>query len=109
MYINKGINQNFKIFRVFNLGFIVFLWTLINCLDKMVVGDDVTLIDAGTATAMAVKEFLEENNLSADKDNLPKHKFFASDKSHSFCNTATRLLGKKLSDEDIKQVDLGGL
>lgn len=76
---------------------------------KMVAGDKVTLIDAGTATAMAVKEFLEENNLSAQKDNVPKYQFFASDKSHSFCNTATRLLGKKLTDSDIKQVDLGSL
>ncbi len=76
---------------------------------KMVAGDKVTLIDAGTATAMAVKEFLEENNLSAVKENVPRYQFFASDKTDSFCNTATRLLGKKLNDEDIMQVNLGSL
>ena len=76
---------------------------------KMVAGDDVTLIDAGTATAIAVKEFLEKNKLSAENENIPEHKFFVSDKPHSFCNTATRLLGRKLNDEDIKQVDIKGL
>ena len=76
---------------------------------KTVAGDNVSLIDAGDATATAVKEFLEKNSLSAEKGNAPQHKFFVSDKPHSFCNTATLLLGKKLRDEDIKQVDLNSL
>lgn len=76
---------------------------------KTVLGDGVTLIDAGTATAVAVKDFLEKHSLSAEKDNVAQHKFFVSDKPHSFCNTATLLLGKKINDDDIKQVDLNSL
>ena len=76
---------------------------------KRVVGDNVTLIDAGTSTALAVKKYLAENGLSAENGNRPSHKFFVSDKQSSFCNAATRLLGKKIKDEDIKQVDLSSL
>lgn len=76
---------------------------------KTVVGDNVTLIDAGTATAVAVKKYLDDNCMAAEKGNKPEHKFYVSDKPHSFRNIATMLLGKKINDEDIKQVDLNSL
>lgn len=76
---------------------------------KNIVGTEVTLVDAGTATANAIKKYLNDNALAADSKSRPHHKFFVSDKPNSFCNTATRLLGKKVNDEDIKQVDLSNL
>lgn len=76
---------------------------------KSVVGDSVNLIDAGTATAIAVKEYLKKNSLAAEKGNIAEHKFYVSDKPYSFKNIATLLLGKKINDEDIKQVDLNSL
>lgn len=76
---------------------------------KSILGDKVSLIDAGTATAKAVKEYLEKNDLSADKTKTAKNKYYVSDKPYSFKNTATVLLGKKIEDEDIKQVSLNAL
>ncbi len=76
---------------------------------KAVAGDRVKLIDAGIATAKAVKEYLCKNEMSADGGNKPQHKFFVSDKPYSFINTASLLLGKSINGEDIKQVDLSSL
>ena len=76
---------------------------------KMILGDNVALIDAGTATALAIKEYLNKNSLSNGEDNIGQSKFFVSDKPNSFKNTASVLLGKDLADEDIKQVDLSSL
>lgn len=76
---------------------------------KSILGDKVTLIDAGTATAKAVKEFLDENSLNADSEKVAKNRYFVSDKAYSFKKTATVLLGKKIEDEDIKQVSLNNL
>jgi len=76
---------------------------------KTVLGDNVSLIDAGTATALAVRDYLKNNLLSNSGKIVGQHKFYVSDKPNSFRDTASVLLGKKISDEDIKQVDLNGL
>ena len=76
---------------------------------KMILGDNVTLIDAGTATALAIKDYLYKNSLSNGEENIGQSKFYVSDKPNSFKNTASVLLGKDLADEDIKQVNLSSL
>ncbi len=76
---------------------------------KSILGDAVTLIDAGTATALAVKDYLEKELLSNTENCGGQHKFYVSDKPSTFRDTASVLLGKKISDEDIKQVDLSSL
>ena len=76
---------------------------------KSVVGDNVTLIEAGTATAIAVKEFLKENSMENESCNVGKHSYFVSDRPNSFKNIASVLLGKKIDDDEIKQVDISKL
>lgn len=73
------------------------------------VGRNVKLINAGTATANAVKNFLTENNIQNDNKNSGKYKFFVSDKPDTFKNLASVLLGKEIEEPSIEQVDITDL
>lgn len=74
-----------------------------------VLGEKVTLIDAGVATAAAVKAFLEENGLSNSNDEQATKAFYVSDRPDSFTSTAKTLLGEAICEDDIKQVKLNSL
>lgn len=73
-----------------------------------VMGDGVTLINMGTATANAVKEILKESDALSDAGTA-HHSFFVSDKADSFSRLASRLLEKKIDNLDVEQVDINGL
>ena len=75
---------------------------------KKVVGNDITLINAGTSTALAVKEFLEENSIQNDTSNA-FHKFYVSDKPDSFRYQASVLLGKDFDETFVQEVDINNL
>lgn len=73
-----------------------------------IMGKDLTLINMGTATALAIKESLEKSdNLSDGK--AVTHKFFVSDKALSFKKTASVLLGEEIDENSVKQVDINSL
>lgn len=74
-----------------------------------VVGDGVTLIDAGTATATAVKEFLKEKDMLNNKAAGGMQNFFVSDKPETFTRIASDLLGKNIDENCVEQVDLNSL
>ena len=74
-----------------------------------VVGACVTLVDAGTATAAAVKEFLNEKEMLNEKSENGTHSFFVSDKPETFTRIASDLLGKSIDENSVEQVDLGSL
>ncbi len=71
-----------------------------------IMGDSVTLINMGTATAQAVKIYLEANNMLSDTNNKGMGRFFVSDMTNSFEKTAELLLGKKIDSSSIEQVDI---
>jgi glutamate racemase len=73
-----------------------------------VMGKDLTLINAGTSTASAVKEYLTKNNLQSEKL-LANHKFYVSDKPDSFRYQASILLGKDIDETQVQEVDLSSL
>lgn len=73
-----------------------------------IMGKDVTLINAGTSTASAVKEYLTKNNLQSEK-NSASHKFYVSDKPDSFRYQASILLGKDIDETQVQEVDLSSL
>lgn len=75
---------------------------------KKVVGNDITLINAGTSTAIAVKEYLKENNLE-NENATGIHKFFVSDKPDSFRYQASVLLGKDIDESHVQEVDINNL
>ena len=76
---------------------------------KNAVGDGVTLINAGTSTAQAVKDYLIKNELQTENFDDGKHNFFVSDKPDSFRYQASILLGKDIDESQVQEVDLSSL
>ena len=76
---------------------------------KKVMGGNVTLINAGTATANSVLEFLTQNDMLNGKEEKGKIKFFVSDKVDSFRNQASVLLGEDIDENKVVQVSLSSL
>ena len=65
---------------------------------------NVTLINAGTATADAVFEYLKKNDMQNIEGDGNNHKFFVSDKADSFRCQASVLLGEEIEDDKVSQV-----
>ncbi|MBR7132686.1 MAG: glutamate racemase [Clostridia bacterium] len=76
---------------------------------QKVVGRDVRLVNAGTATAEAVKEYLNKNGIATDKKDNGVYRFFVSDKPESFRNIASSLLGETVDEDMVEQVSLNDL
>ena len=76
---------------------------------KKVVGDGVTLINAGVATAEAVKAYLENNDMLNDSCENGNTKFFVSDKPDSFRRIASVLLNSEIDDGKVEQVNISSL
>ena len=74
---------------------------------KKEMGENVTLINMGEATAAATKEKLEELDLLNISGG--KHKFYVSDKGAAFEKTASVLLGKKIDGDCIETVDISSI
>lgn len=74
-----------------------------------IVGKDINLVNAGTSTAKAVKEYLLKNDLKTDSFEKGKHSFYVSDKPDSFRYQASILLGKDINESEVKEVDLSNL
>ena len=73
---------------------------------RKVLGDSVTLINMGEATAKAIGQMLEENDSLNDGTDSAEYKFYASDKTEAFKNTVNILLGSYNKDFQIEQVDI---
>ena len=71
-----------------------------------IMGEKVTLINAGEATAAAVKDYLETGSITNDNGAGGIHRFYVSDKTNSFETTAQILLGKKINKNEVNQVDI---
>ena len=74
-----------------------------------VMGEAVTLINMGTATALAVVERLAKFGLATDRKETGIHRFYVSDKAASFRKIASVLLGEDLCDGRVEQVDINGI
>ena len=71
-----------------------------------IMGEKVSLINAGEATAAAVQEYLNSNSAKNDGTRCGEHSFFVSDKTSSFEVTAQMLLGKQINQNEVNQVDI---
>ena len=58
-----------------------------------VMGEDVTLVDSATETAIDVYRALVANGLEAPTDTVPSHRFFATGETAQFEHLAQRFLG----------------
>ena len=74
---------------------------------KVVLGDNVTLINAGTQVAKAVANYLIENSL--DNQNGGETKFFVSDKPDFFKAQACVLLECEMDEKKVSKVDINNL
>ena len=72
-------------------------------------GDSVELINAGTATALQISKYIDENQIGNENKNIGKHSFYVSDKADSFRRIASLLLGNEIDSESVEQVDIGSL
>lgn len=72
-----------------------------------VLGDGVTLINAGTATAKAVAEYLNKQGI--DNPSGGSAKFYVSDKPDFFKEQAAMLLQKEIDDRKVSKVDISSL
>lgn len=72
---------------------------------KKVLGDDVTLIDAGASTADFVAEYLTQNNLLCDKKLDEQYRYFVSDSVEGFSHIADVFLGENI-DKLVKKIDI---
>lgn len=76
---------------------------------KKVMGENVTLINAGTSTAEAVKHLLTEKDMLSSNDKKGNISYFVSDITPSFSSTASLLLGEKVYENEVIQVDINSL
>ncbi len=66
---------------------------------RKVCGDGVTLINMGEATAEFVKKYLSENEMLSSS--VPCDKYYVSDKTDAFADTAKMLLGHSVEAETV--------
>ena len=70
---------------------------------EKIVGAEATIIDPAPAVAAHLRRRLKKQQLLASKDQVPKHKFFASGNSESIEWALTHFLGMT---EEVEQVEL---
>mgnify|MGYP004549232623 CR=1 FL=1 len=63
-----------------------------------VMGSGVQLVNTGEYTAKAVKKFLSEHSLAAERAGSGKRTYYVSDCPESFSSTASILMGKNITD-----------
>ncbi len=73
---------------------------------RNVLGNTVTLINMGEATAKAIQQMLNGTNSLNDGKSPTEYSFYASDKTKSFEKTVKVLLGDYNKDFEIEQVDI---
>ena len=76
---------------------------------KKVLGNGVTLINAGVATAEAVKDYLDNQGLLNNGEKIGDTDFFVSDKPDSFRRIASVLLDSDIDDGKVEQVNISSL
>lgn len=76
---------------------------------KKVLGEKVVLINAGTSTAEAVADYLNDNDALCNEASDLENQFFVSDKPNSFKRIASSLLGCEIDDRKVQQVDINQL
>ena len=68
-------------------------------------GDKVTLIDSGRATALYTAELLRSRGLETTKETEGEYRFFVSDTPHNFENMAGMFLSRDIHHR-VTQIDI---
>ena len=73
---------------------------------RNILGNSVTLINMGEATAKAIAQMLESSDSLNNGATAAKYEFYASDKTEAFKSTVNILLGDYNKDFQIERVDI---
>jgi glutamate racemase len=79
-------------------------YPLLRNLIQRVIGEEVELIDSGTAAAVVVEDYLRAGNLLNDSATEGNDLFFVSDMPAKFKLIAERFLGRKITN--LQKIDL---
>ncbi len=74
-----------------------------------VMGGNVNLINMGTATAIAIKELLQNTDSLSESKQNGQYKFYVSDRTQSFKKTVSVLLNQEIDDRYVEQVDINNI
>ncbi len=74
-----------------------------------VLGENVTLINAGTVTAKAVSYYIKNSKIENNSQTIGTQQFFVSDKADFFKKQASVLLEQEIDDCKVKKVDINNL
>ncbi len=74
---------------------------------KDIMGEGVTLVNTGKQSAIEAAEYLKANNMLNESTELGKRRFYVSDRTESFSQTASILLRDDIS-ENVRCVSLEG-
>jgi len=72
-------------------------YPLLKQIIKSVMGDSIALIDSARQVACHVKQVLKWENLISENKKNAKYKFYVSDESKKFSETAERFLGRRIT------------
>jgi len=72
-------------------------YPLLKDIIKSVMGDNITLVDSAKQVACHVKDVLAEEGLVSENKKNARYKFFVSDESKKFTETAQKFLGRKIT------------
>ncbi len=73
-----------------------------------ILGEGVTLINSGAATAAKCASLLQQHDMLSASDGMGKRQFFVSDQPYNFTRVAEMFLGRAVR-EDVRQVNVEGL
>lgn len=73
-----------------------------------ILGDEVTLINSGAATAERCEALLMEREMLTDSEKAGRCRFFVSDQPYNFTRIAEMFLGRAVG-EDVRQVNMEGM
>ena len=72
---------------------------------RKVMGKNVTLINMGNSTALAVKEELTELNMLSQSQSAPKREFYVSDITAGFAKVSKILLGENIDNVNLVDIN----
>lgn len=73
-----------------------------------ILGEGVTLINSGAATAAACASLLQQREMLSEETDAGKCQFFVSDQPYNFTRVAEMFLGREVR-EDVRQVNVEGI
>ncbi len=80
-------------------------YPLLKAAVSRIMGDGVTLIDSGRATALYTAELLKDKGLLREENREATYKFFVSDTPHNFESLAGIFLGRNI-EKQVTQIDI---